>query len=349
MIDLGDQSDSRSVHMTSSLNYSQTGSSTGSELGWDSKPALNSIYTPTPIETREPPRRILNCGTCRDIVLKLNIAPVRQNCCFSRIEALLDSGANTVFIDQKWVRIRKIPLLLLPNPIPVYNVDGTRNSAGDITHCAEIVIDFQGHQEKVVAKITDLGRHRMILRYMWLKHHNPNIDWETGQVRMTRCPWTCRVLQGKSLLEQSIDVLDQNSLRTIHAIKKEQERSETPKPNPKPENLVPKAFQKYLKVFSKKESECMPVRKLWDHAINMKDTFVPKKGRLIPLSPQEQKEVSDFINDQTRKEYIRLLKSPQTSPVFFVPKKDGKKRKVQDYHYLNGHTIKNNYPLPLIR
>ena len=322
--------------------------STGSELGWGSKPALNSVYTPTPIETPEPPRRILNCGTCRDIVLKLNIAPVRQNCCFSRIEALLDSRANTVFIDRKWAQIRKILLLLLPNPIPVYNVDGTHNLAGDITHCAEIVIDFQGHREKVVAKRTNLSRHQMILGYTWLKHHNPDIDWETGQVRMTCCPWTCRVLQGKSPLEQSIDTLNQNGLRTIHAIKKEQEQSEAPKPDLKPEDLVPKAYHKYLKVFSKKESECMPVCKLWDHAIDMKDTFIPKKGRLIPLSPQEQKEVSDFIDNQTRKGYIRPSKSPQTSPVFFVPKKNGKKRMAQDYRYLNEHTVKNDYPLPLI-
>ena len=81
----------------------------------------------------------------------------------------------------------------------------------------------------------------------------------------------------------------------------------------------------------------------------MKNTFVPKKGRLIPLSLQEQKEVSDFIDDQTKKGYIRLSKSPQTSPIFFIPKKDGKKWMVQDYHYLNEHTVKNNYPLPLIQ
>jgi len=36
------------------------------------------------------------------------------------------------------------------------------------------------------------------------------------------------------------------------------------------------------------------------------------------------------------------------SLVFFVLKKDGKKRMVQDYRYLNSWTIKNNYPLPLI-
>jgi hypothetical protein len=58
--------------------------------------------------------------------------------------------------------------------------------------------------------------------------------------------------------------------------------------------------------------------------------------------------VSDFIDDQLSKKYIRSSKSEQTLPVFFVPKKDGRKRMVQDYCYLNEHTVKNNYPLPLI-
>ena len=49
-----------------------------------------------------------------------------------------------------------------------------------------------------------------------------------------------------------------------------------------------------------------------------------------------------------RKGYIRPSKSPQTSLVFFVPKKDGKKRMVQNYWYLNSWMVKNNYPLPLI-
>jgi len=49
-----------------------------------------------------------------------------------------------------------------------------------------------------------------------------------------------------------------------------------------------------------------------------------------------------------RKGYIRPLKLPQIAPVFFIGKKDGKKRMVQDYRYLNKWTIKNNYPLPLI-
>ena len=75
---------------------------------------------------------------------------------------------------------------------------------------------------------------------------------------------------------------------------------------------------------------------------------MPKKDKIYPLSRIEREEVQEFVKDQLKKGYIRPSKSPQTSPVFFVPKKDGKKRMVQDYRYLNSWTIKNNYPLLLI-
>jgi len=101
-------------------------------------------------------------------------------------------------------------------------------------------------------------------------------------------------------------------------------------------------------MFGKKQSERMPTRKLWDHAIDVKEVFVPKKGKVYLLSREEREEVREFVKEQLRKGYIRPSKSPQMAPVFFVGKKDGKKRMVQDYRYLNEWTIKNNYPLPLI-
>jgi len=100
-------------------------------------------------------------------------------------------------------------------------------------------------------------------------------------------------------------------------------------------------------VFRKVESEIMPMRKVWDYAIDLKETFKPQKGRIYPLSKNES-EVQNFVEDQLRRGYIRPSKSPQTSPVFFVGKKDGSKRMVIDYRNLNDQTIKNNYPLPLI-
>ena len=75
---------------------------------------------------------------------------------------------------------------------------------------------------------------------------------------------------------------------------------------------------------------------------------MPRKGKVYPLSREEREEVREFMKKQLRKGYIRPSKSPQTASVFFVGKKDGKKRMVQDYRYLNEWTIKNNYPLSLI-
>ena len=80
----------------------------------------------------------------------------------------------------------------------------------------------------------------------------------------------------------------------------------------------------------------------------MKKGFVPRKGKIYLLSREEREEVQEFILEQLRKEYIRLSKSTQMALVFFVKKKEGKKRIVQDYKYLNEWTIKNSYPSSLI-
>jgi len=67
----------------------------------------------------------------------------------------------------------------------------------------------------------------------------------------------------------------------------------------------------------------MLTRKIWDHAIDLKEIFKPRKERIYPLSRNEREEVQNFIEDQLKKGYIRPSKFPQTLLVFFVSKKDG--------------------------
>ena len=78
----------------------------------------------------------------------------------------------------------------------------------------------------------------------------------------------------------------------------------------------------------------MSTRKIRDHAINM-ERFVLRKGKMYLLLREEREKVCKFIKEQLRKGYIRLSKFPQMALVFFIEKKDGKKRIVQDYWYLN--------------
>ena len=79
----------------------------------------------------------------------------------------------------------------------------------------------------------------------------------------------------------------------------------------------------------------MLTKKTWNYMIELKKGFIPRKEKVYPLSREERGEIYEFIREQLRKEYIGLSKSSQIAPVYFVGKKDSKKRIVQDYRYLN--------------
>ena len=75
----------------------------------------------------------------------------------------------------------------------------------------------------------------------------------------------------------------------------------------------------------------MSTRKTWDHVIELKEGFALKKSKVYLLLREERQKVREFVKEQLRKGYIRPLKSPQIALVFFVGKKNGRKRIVQDY------------------
>ena len=101
-------------------------------------------------------------------------------------------------------------------------------------------------------------------------------------------------------------------------------------------------------MFSKESFDELPEWKQWDYAINLKPESQPSSMKVYPMSPLEQKELIDFLEENLSSSRICPSKSPMVSPVFFVKKKDGKQRFVQDYQKLNVMTVKNTYLLPPI-
>ena len=69
----------------------------------------------------------------------------------------------------------------------------------------------------------------------------------------------------------------------------------------------------------------MLTKKVWDHVIEVKKGFVLRKEKMYLLSREEREEICKFIEEQLRKEYIRLLKLSQIAFMLFVEKKDDKK------------------------
>ena len=141
---------------------------------------------------------------------------------FQIIPALLDSRANPTFIDKAIAERMGLMLEALANPIRIFNVDGSRNSAGDITHAVNLTVDFLGHREELHAEVTNLGKNSLILGYTWLKKHNPSIDWEKGTVKFHRCPRSCLMLQDHAQHLTSLDEEDEReALEWIHQAKVE--------------------------------------------------------------------------------------------------------------------------------
>jgi hypothetical protein len=114
------------------------------------------------------------------------------------------------------------------------------------------------------------------------------------------------------------------------------------------DKIVPEAYRDFNDVFSKEASKQKPKFGLFDHTIDLKPGFKLKPCKLYPLSPSEQVALDAWPEEHLKKGYIRPSKSSMASPFFFVKKKDGSLRPIQDYWYLNSGTIKNTYPLPLI-
>jgi hypothetical protein len=96
--------------------------------------------------------------------------------------------------------------------------------------------------------------------------------------------------------------------------------------------------------------DTLPPKRHYDHRIQLKDEdkFEGRRDKVYPLSLTQEAELDKFLDEHLAKGTIVPSKSPQASGFFFLKKKDGSLRPVQDYRYINEHTIKNAYPLPRI-
>jgi len=133
------------------------------------------------------------------------------------IKALLDSKATGNFIDRDFVWMKGINTWSISRPILVYNVDGSPNEAGWISEVVDVVLRYKIHSERTLLAVSSLGKQNMILSYTWLKDHNPEVNWQTGEVQMNQYPPRCegcRVIRKEQVLWKQMETRALNVCRS---------------------------------------------------------------------------------------------------------------------------------------
>ncbi|RAQ93876.1 retrotransposon nucleocapsid protein [Stemphylium lycopersici] len=119
--------------------------------------------------------------------------------------------------------------------------------------------------------------------------------------------------------------------------------------SPNLEALLPAEIRDFWDVFSPKEAEKLPPHRSHDHDIRLLEGKTPPFGPLYPMSREELKALKEWLEENLRKGFIRPSSSPAASPVLFVKKPDGGLRFCVDYRGLNNISVKDRYPLPLVK
>ena len=143
----------------------------------------------------------------------------------------------------------------------------------------------------------------------WLRQYNPDIDWENATLKWrdetsstlqlheilmdntinniyeSEDPDYDEIL--KTLIKQTISHIDFDDYYEEINVKQNTSQqlfnkdAENKKRQSDAKKAVPKKFHKFLKVFSKTESEKLPHRREWDHKIETTSDFVPKRKAML--------------------------------------------------------------------
>ena len=119
--------------------------------------------------------------------------------------------------------------------------------------------------------IVGLGRPQVVLGMPWLTKHNPHIDWERKTVTL------------------DTEYIRKTTLSTELAITMH-----------KDEVTLPPQYSVYADVFSEQTFDTLPPRRDFDHAIDLKESFVPKVAKLYPLNPEELAACQAFVNENMK-------------------------------------------------
>lgn len=291
-----------------------------------------------------------------------------------RIKVLIDSGATCNIISTSLAP-------LLPDFLDNAATTTTFRFADGSTYtssatCTNIQLQLDSGDTFAIqhAKVCRLASYDVLLGQQWLRQHNPNINWTTGEV-------TLSVVQTSDSKPSAIEppappspnpiTPHTHSITTISATTlqralrkpgliqeiyllqpKNVNGTESGTALPLPDlssspTAVQTVVQRYADLFTEPKG-LPPSRPAHDHTITTIPDQRPPFSHPFRMSQEDRTELQRQLEELLDQQRIQPSKSPYGAPVLFVKKKDGSQRLCVDFRALNRQTIRDRYPLPLI-
>jgi hypothetical protein len=304
--------------------------------------------------------RALRCNTVYITCYRSMRVPVsiRTSYFMADRKALVDSGATDNFMHPTFAKKMGLGLQELPQPKKILNIDNTTNKSGMIMHFLDLDVCTNGIHKEMRFLVTDIGHEEILLGYPWLATYEPKFNWKSAIIderilpiiisSINPCiprnrPVIATALTDKTkqtIVRQLESECTIRGVATELAIQAGEQQTNAE---------LPPEYQEFARLFNDEAADRFPPSREWDHTINLKPGAPDALDcKVYPMTRDEDTALEKFLDKMVAKGYIRPSKSPYTSPFFFVKKKDGKLQPVQDYRWLNSHTVRNQYPLPLI-
>ncbi|KAK3506748.1 hypothetical protein QTP70_023746 [Hemibagrus guttatus] len=244
--------------------------------------------------------------------------------------ALIDSGAAVNLIDGALVEELGISTSPCVPSLMITAIDSQPIGEGYL-QCQTEPLGFQVglfHHERLTFYVTTSPANPVILGFPWLRRHDPQISWRTGE--LTR--WSPACLR---------DCLRNPVSRSCGTCSVEEG-------NTGAHVRLPQPYADFEKVFSEERASRLLEHQEWDCAIDLLPNTSLHKGRIYPLSLPESEAMEDYIEGALAAGHIRPSTSPAAAGFFFVEKKDRGLCPCIDYRGLNAITVRYPYPLPLV-
>src|SRR6266704_2679887 len=122
---------------------------------------------------------------------------------------LADSSATNNFVNSQLLKRLQISYLPTPNPIKIWNVDGTLNQDRSITHYTDLQVRTGKETQVLRLLITNLGKDEVILGYPWFTAFEPKIQWKEATLEEEYQPVVITTINThKPTMESAIRALE---------------------------------------------------------------------------------------------------------------------------------------------